>query len=173
MTPVQCWNLLKTCHVIYYTWFPSKLEDAALNGIIPLLQKIVKTESPLKEFAQRDTTHSGRRELCGAIKAYFATFGPLLAGYGYIRLVSAYPSFDIMIQDLTFLSFSFWHVAGYKRKLPRSRSTFWKVARMGPPSLMRSWSVSPFPRLMHSKISLSHFKSYCDRARARKYDPRL
>lgn len=44
-------------------------EDAALNGIIPLLQKIVKTERPLKEFALPilcDMAHSGkvgRREL--------------------------------------------------------------------------------------------------------------
>jgi hypothetical protein len=38
-------------------------EDAALNGIIPLLQKIVKTERPLKEFALPilcDMAHSGR-----------------------------------------------------------------------------------------------------------------
>ncbi|GAB1204520.1 hypothetical protein APSETT445_003176 [Aspergillus pseudonomiae] len=44
-------------------------EDAALNGIVPLLQKIVKTERPLKEFALPilcDMAHSGkvgRREL--------------------------------------------------------------------------------------------------------------
>ncbi|EEH21935.2 STE/STE11/CDC15 protein kinase [Paracoccidioides brasiliensis Pb03] len=44
-------------------------EDAALNGVIPLLQKIVKTERPLKEFALPilcDMAHSGkvgRREL--------------------------------------------------------------------------------------------------------------
>ncbi|KAI5296204.1 hypothetical protein KEM52_005147, partial [Ascosphaera acerosa] len=44
-------------------------EDAALNGIIPLLQNIVKTERPLKEFALPilcDMAHSGkvgRREL--------------------------------------------------------------------------------------------------------------
>ncbi|KAL1953256.1 hypothetical protein VTO42DRAFT_3344 [Malbranchea cinnamomea] len=47
----------------------SRQEDAALNGIIPLLQKIVKTELPLKEFALPilcDMAHSGkvgRREL--------------------------------------------------------------------------------------------------------------
>jgi hypothetical protein len=47
----------------------SRQEDAALNGIIPLLQKIVKTERPLKEFALPilcDMAHSGkvgRREL--------------------------------------------------------------------------------------------------------------
>ncbi|KAK2805354.1 hypothetical protein FQN51_000180 [Onygenales sp. PD_10] len=38
-------------------------EDAALNGIIPLLQKIVKTERPLKEFALPilcDMAHSGK-----------------------------------------------------------------------------------------------------------------
>ncbi|KAI1970674.1 Protein kinase of the Mitotic Exit Network [Ophidiomyces ophidiicola] len=41
----------------------SRQEDAALNGIIPLLQKIVKTERPLKEFALPilcDMAHSGR-----------------------------------------------------------------------------------------------------------------
>lgn len=47
----------------------TRQEDAALNGIIPLLQKIVKTERPLKEFALPilcDMAHSGkvgRREL--------------------------------------------------------------------------------------------------------------
>ncbi|KAL1977998.1 hypothetical protein VTN31DRAFT_857 [Thermomyces dupontii] len=47
----------------------SRQEDAALNGIIPLLQKIVKTERPLKEFALPilcDMAYSGkvgRREL--------------------------------------------------------------------------------------------------------------
>ncbi|OJK02523.1 hypothetical protein ASPACDRAFT_24836 [Aspergillus aculeatus ATCC 16872] len=47
----------------------SRQEDAALNGIVPLLQKIVKTERPLKEFALPilcDMAHSGkvgRREL--------------------------------------------------------------------------------------------------------------
>ncbi|CAK1362730.1 Cytokinesis protein sepH [Cercospora beticola] len=38
-------------------------EDAALSGIIPLLQKIVKTERPLKEFALPiicDMAHSGK-----------------------------------------------------------------------------------------------------------------
>ncbi|KAH0543610.1 hypothetical protein FGG08_002048 [Glutinoglossum americanum] len=38
-------------------------EDAALNGIIPLLQRIVKTERPLKEFALPilcDMAHSGK-----------------------------------------------------------------------------------------------------------------
>jgi len=44
-------------------------EDAALNGIIPVLQRIVNTERPLKEFALPilcDMAHSGkvgRREL--------------------------------------------------------------------------------------------------------------
>ncbi|KAI9369110.1 cytokinesis protein sepH [Aspergillus egyptiacus] len=47
----------------------SRQEDAALNGIVPLLQRIVKTERPLKEFALPilcDMAHSGkvgRREL--------------------------------------------------------------------------------------------------------------
>ena len=47
----------------------ARQEDAALNGIIPVLQKIVKTKSPLKEFALPvlcDMAHSGprgRREL--------------------------------------------------------------------------------------------------------------
>ena len=47
----------------------SRQEDAALNGIIPLLQRIIKTERPLKEFALPilcDMAHSGkvgRREL--------------------------------------------------------------------------------------------------------------
>ena len=38
-------------------------EDAALNGIIPLLQRVVKTERPLKEFALPilcDMAHSGK-----------------------------------------------------------------------------------------------------------------
>ncbi|OQD77208.1 hypothetical protein PENDEC_c003G01810 [Penicillium decumbens] len=44
-------------------------EDAALNGIVPLLQKIVKTERPLKEFAlpilcdMAQSGKVGRREL--------------------------------------------------------------------------------------------------------------
>ncbi|KAL8674280.1 MAG: hypothetical protein Q9168_001347 [Polycauliona sp. 1 TL-2023] len=48
----------------------SRQEDAALNGIIPVLQRIIKTERPLKEFAYPilcDMAHSGkvgvRREL--------------------------------------------------------------------------------------------------------------
>ncbi|KAI4189385.1 MAG: hypothetical protein L6R41_001493 [Letrouitia leprolyta] len=47
----------------------SRQEDAALNGIIPVLQHIIKTERPLKEFAYPilcDMAHSGkvgRREL--------------------------------------------------------------------------------------------------------------
>lgn len=41
----------------------TRQEDAALNGIIPILQKIVKTEWPLKEFALPilcDMAHSGK-----------------------------------------------------------------------------------------------------------------
>ena len=47
----------------------SRQEDAALNGIIPVLQRTIKTERPLKEFALPilcDMAHSGkvgRREL--------------------------------------------------------------------------------------------------------------
>ena len=47
----------------------SRQEDAALNGIIPILQRIFTTEHPLKEFALPilcDMAHSGkvgRREL--------------------------------------------------------------------------------------------------------------
>ena len=47
----------------------SRQEDAALNGIIPVLQQITKTDRPLKEFAYPilcDMAHSGkvgRREL--------------------------------------------------------------------------------------------------------------
>ncbi|KAK2764027.1 hypothetical protein FQN54_009646 [Arachnomyces sp. PD_36] len=48
----------------------SRQEDAALNGIIPLLQKIVKTERPLKEFALPilcDMAHSGKVTALDAI----------------------------------------------------------------------------------------------------------
>ncbi|KAF2431836.1 Pkinase-domain-containing protein [Tothia fuscella] len=41
----------------------TRQEEAALNGIIPILQKIVKTERPLKEFALPilcDMAHSGK-----------------------------------------------------------------------------------------------------------------
>ncbi|KAK4575115.1 Protein kinase of the Mitotic Exit Network [Recurvomyces mirabilis] len=41
----------------------SRQEDAALNGLIPLLQRIVQTERPLKEFALPilcDMAHSGK-----------------------------------------------------------------------------------------------------------------
>jgi len=41
----------------------TRQEDAALNGIIPILQKVVKTEWPLKEFALPilcDMAHSGK-----------------------------------------------------------------------------------------------------------------
>lgn len=47
----------------------SRQDDAALNGIIPVLLRIIKTERPLKEFAYPilcDMAHSGkvaRREL--------------------------------------------------------------------------------------------------------------
>ena len=47
----------------------SRQEDAALNGIIPLLQRIVSTKSPLKEFAlpvlcdMAASGKVGRREL--------------------------------------------------------------------------------------------------------------
>lgn len=46
----------------------SRQDDAALNGIIPVLQRILKTERPLKEFALPvlcDMAHCkvGRREL--------------------------------------------------------------------------------------------------------------
>ena len=47
----------------------SRQEDAALNGIIPILQRIVKTERPLKEFAlpilcdMANSGKVGRREL--------------------------------------------------------------------------------------------------------------
>jgi hypothetical protein len=42
----------------------SRQEEAAMNGIIPVLQNIVKTERPLKEFALPilcDMAHSGKR----------------------------------------------------------------------------------------------------------------
>jgi hypothetical protein len=41
----------------------SRQEEAALHGIIPLLQRIVSTERPLKEFALPilcDMAHSGK-----------------------------------------------------------------------------------------------------------------
>ncbi len=41
----------------------ARQEDAALNGVIPLLQRIIKTERPLKEFALPilcDMAHSGK-----------------------------------------------------------------------------------------------------------------
>lgn len=41
----------------------TRQEDAALNGVIPLLQKLVMTERPLKEFALPilcDMAHSGK-----------------------------------------------------------------------------------------------------------------
>jgi len=41
----------------------TRQEDAALNGVIPLLQQIVQTEQPLKEFALPilcDMAHSGK-----------------------------------------------------------------------------------------------------------------
>lgn len=47
----------------------SRQEDAALNGIIPVLQRIIKTERPLKEFAlpvlcdMAQSGKVGRREL--------------------------------------------------------------------------------------------------------------
>src|SRR2546421_13125392 len=41
----------------------SRQEEAAVNGIVPILQQIVKTERPLKEFALPilcDMAHSGK-----------------------------------------------------------------------------------------------------------------
>lgn len=42
----------------------TRQEEAALHGIVPILQKIVKTERPLKEFALPilcDMAHSGKQ----------------------------------------------------------------------------------------------------------------
>jgi hypothetical protein len=80
----------------------SRQEDAALNGIIPLLQKIVKTERPLKEFALPilcDMAHSGkvgRRELWRNKGLAF-----------YISLLSD-PYWQVTALDAIFT----WYVAG-------------------------------------------------------------
>lgn len=78
----------------------SRQEDAALNGIVPLLQRIVRTERPLKEFALPilcDMAHSGkvgRRELW---RAKGLTF--------YISLLSD-PYWQVTALDAIFI----WYV---------------------------------------------------------------
>lgn len=83
----------------------SRQEDAALNGIVPLLQKIVKTERPLKEFALPilcDMAHSGkvgRRELWRNKGLAF-----------YISLLSD-PYWQVTALDAIFI----WYVVSFDR----------------------------------------------------------
>lgn len=109
----------------------SRQEDAALNGIVPLLQKIVKTERPLKEFALPilcDMAHSGkvgRRELWRNKGLAF-----------YISLLSD-PYWQVTALDAIFI----WSVPvytatchkltneiGFRKRQLRSKSTYWRVA---------------------------------------------
>jgi hypothetical protein len=74
-------------------------EDAAMHGIIPLLQKIMKTKRPPKEFALPilcDMAHSGkigRKYLWQnkGLQFYVSLLRPILAGHClgcHIHLVS-------------------------------------------------------------------------------------
>ena len=85
----------------------SRQEDAALNGIIPILLKILKTQRPLKEFVLPilcDMAHSGkvgRRELW---RNKGLTF--------YISLLSD-PYWQVTALDAIFT----WYVSIYKKSL--------------------------------------------------------
>lgn len=124
----------------------SRQEDAALNGIVPLLQKIVKTERPLKEFAlpilcdMAQSGKVGRRELW---RNKGLTF--------YISLL-ADPYWQVTALDAIFT----WFVPnpiliaalldantrkGCKKKLPRLRSTCSTIPRTRCHSPMRLYDA--------------------------------
>ena len=134
----------------------SRQEDAALNDIIPILQKIYRTERPLKEFALPilcDMAHSGkvgRRELWRNKGLQF-----------YISLLTE-PYWQVTALDSIFI----WYVSslhlyddislsvGCKKKQQGLKSTFLLET-----SRKRLRNVSSPPRQTRLKIFWSLFRN--------------
>lgn len=110
----------------------TRQEDAALNGIVPLLQKIVKTERPLKEFAlpilcdMAQSGKVGRRELWR--NKGLAFYISLLADpYWQVTALDAIFTWYVLGRNNCGFMFQANCLIGFKKKPPRSRSIFWKT----------------------------------------------
>ena len=128
----------------------TRQEDAALNGVIPLLQRIVKTERPLKEFALPilcDMAHSGKvgRKILWQNK-----------GLNFYISLLADPYWQVTALDAIFIWYVHLHIflcpfadtqTGFKKRRPRSKSICLIVN-----SAMPSSTVSPTPRQTHLRI---------------------
>lgn len=145
----------------------SRQEDAALNGIVPLLQKIVKTERPLKEFALPilcDMAHSGkvgRRELWRN-KGLIFYISLLSDPYWQVTALDAIFNWYFKslrhIWFLTQLTFS----PGFKRRLPKSKNTCLTPGMESQLSQLRLFVASQYPKPTHLKICLSRFRNCYD-----------
>lgn len=108
-------------------------EDAALNGVIPLLQRIVKTDRPLKEFALPilcDMAHSGKvgRKILWQNKGLQFYVSLLADQYWQVTALDAIFIWYVKKTILrTTLQLSLTESTGFKRRQPRSRSTCSRV----------------------------------------------
>lgn len=118
----------------------SRQEDAALNGIVPLLQKIVNTERPLKEFAlpilcdMAQSGKVGRRELWR--NKGLAFYISLLAD-PYWQVTALDAIFTWYVLHLVPSALSANRPIGSRKKLPKWKSISWTSVRTSPLSLMR------------------------------------
>lgn len=108
----------------------SRQEDAALNGIVPLLQKIVKTERPLKEFAlpilcdMAQSGKVGRRELWR--NKGLAFYISLLSDpYWQVTALDAIFTWFVTQQPYCIYALFTNILTGSRKKQPRLKSTFW------------------------------------------------
>jgi serine/threonine protein kinase len=108
----------------------SRQEDAALNGIIPILQKIYETERPLKEFALPilcDMAHSGkvgRRELWRnkGLKFYISL---LAEPYWQVTALDAIFIWSVYLLSIIFMCL---HFTGYRKRPRESKSIYLMAA---------------------------------------------
>jgi hypothetical protein len=138
----------------------TRQEDAALNGLIPLLQRVVKTERPLKELALPilcDMAHCGYvgRKVLWQNKGLQFYISLLADKYWQVTALDAilvwYDAFQSSRSTLTRV--------GCRKKPPRSSSIYWPIHLA-----KRLWIVSIMlkPLLMPSRTSLTPFKnSWC------------
>ena len=116
-------------------------EDAALNGVIPLLQRIVKTDRPLKEFALPilcDMAHSGKvgRKILWQNKGLQFYVSLLADQYWQVTALDAI--FIWYVVPLSTAKPCILTFPGYKRRPPRSRSIFYRTTASARQSLTAS-----------------------------------
>jgi hypothetical protein len=119
----------------------SRQEDAALNGIVPLLQKIVLTERPLKEFAlpilcdMAQSGKVGRRELWRN------------KGLGFYISLLLDPYWQVTALDAIFT----WFVSHYELVGGLETNSKQPGSKKKPPRLKSIYSMVSL-RVIHSRV---------------------